>query len=63
MIDAGIKAKAMSDLSHGKLHFDVARRYGLPTKTLFVWSAEADTDIKEKGFAALMSSLKRLMSV
>ncbi|QSX34095.1 transposase [Shewanella avicenniae] len=63
MIDVNIKTRALNDLSHGKLHFDVARQYGVPTKTLFAWSVEAEADIKQKGFAALVSSFRRLMSV
>ncbi|WP_417763547.1 hypothetical protein [Shewanella sp.] len=66
MTDMSIKSKALSDISLGKLHFDVARQYGLPTKTLFMWTAEqksAAHNIQEHGFAALMTSLKRLVSM
>ncbi|MCH1920057.1 hypothetical protein L9G15_11495 [Shewanella sp. A3A] len=65
MNDVSIKSKALSDISLGKLHFDVARQYGLPTKTIFMWTAEQKSaaNMPEHGFAAWISSLKRLVSM
>lgn len=66
MNDVSIKSKALSDISLGKLHFDVARQYGLPTRTIFMWTVEeksAMSNKQEHGFAAWMSSLKRLVSM
>lgn len=63
MNNVNIKSKALNDISSGRLHFDVARQYGLPTKTLFMWAAEAAETNQEHGFAAWMTSIKRMVSM
>ncbi|MDF0533027.1 transposase [Shewanella yunxiaonensis] len=48
---------------HGRLLFDVARQYGLPTKTLYLWVRQSEQTSEAHaswmyGITSMMSQLK-----
>ncbi|MCL1075830.1 transposase [Shewanella dokdonensis] len=59
-----IRHQAIIEVTHhGRLLFDVARQYGLPTKTLYMWVRQSEQRTQPStswiyGLSSMMSQLK-----